>query len=101
MKLTACAEMSGIPRPLGLHKYKVRSGQVRSSRVIALNELKTARILVLDVVEERGHGGHLVGRARKVFREAASGYTRGDLGAVIHRTANASDPRTYKSVVVR
>jgi len=65
-----------------------------------MNELVQVLILVAEVLEVGGHGILLVGRARKVVREAASGDPRSDLGSVIRRAANGSDPWTYESVVV-
>ena len=72
----------------------------RSGQDTAVNEFEVALMHVPDGIEEWRHGVHLVKRAREVVREAASGYTRGDLGAVTRRAANASDPWTYESVVV-
>lgn len=59
-----------------------------------MNELKEALIHVADGLEEGGHRLRLVGRAREVVREAASGETRGDLGVLTRCAANASDPWT-------
>ena len=59
-----CAEMSGIPRPPGLHRLQTMNW---SGRIVATaNALVETGILVAEVMEEGGHHGLLVFLARKV-----------------------------------
>jgi hypothetical protein len=71
---------------------------------MTLDELVIAAILISKVPEEVGHRVVLVGRARKVYREAAPGESCSDLGVVVRRsTSRAADTchiGTYKIVAV-
>jgi hypothetical protein len=69
-----------------------------------MDELVIAGILISKVLEEGRHRRLLVGRARKVDREAAPGDARSNLGVFLRRAAlRAADTcyiGTYKIVVV-
>ncbi len=95
--LSACAAMSGMPRPPGLHKLHSKS---RSGRAMAANVLVKAGILVAEALEEGGHHLVLIPWPRKVVREAAPREGSRDLGSEVLRTADASDVRTCESVAV-
>ena len=72
----ACAEMSGKPRLVALHKLQ---SQKRSNRVATANALVEAVMLVAKFLEEAGHDLALVFWALKVVREAVTGEIRCDL----------------------
>ncbi len=95
--LSACAAMSGMPRPAGLHKLRSKK---MSSQVTAASALVEAGILAALDLEEFGHDSLLVRRARKVEREAASGDFRRDLGIVACRATDASDVGTCETKAI-
>src|SRR6266702_3165668 len=95
--LSACAEMSGTPRPSGLHRSQIKN---RSGEVIAASALVEPGILVAEVLEEGGHRAALVAPPRKDEREAAPGEVCRDLWFVAGRAADASDTGTCENVAV-
>ena len=73
-KLSACAEMSGIPRPAALDEPRKLQSKNRLSQVAAENALVHAVILAAELLQVGEHStlrAVLVPRARKIVREAA------------------------------
>jgi hypothetical protein len=90
-----------MPRPSGLHRYKVLNW---ADQITTANALVEASIVVSEMLEEGGHRTVLVALAVKVMREASSGEAsieegRRDLGVVAHRATNTSDPGTCGGLV--
>jgi len=94
-KLSACAEMSGMPRPKGLHRLRSEN---RTCLVTAANTLVEAIILAAQILEEGGDSVYLVVRASKVVRETAAREVRRLLG-IGRRASDGSNKGTYESVI--
>ena len=90
--------MSGIPRPVALHKPndKVCISKNRSGEDLAEYELVQALMLGAHTLYEGGNRNILVVRARKYVRKAASRDAHPDLGECTRRAADAGYPGTYK-----
>ena len=99
MKFSACAEMSGIPRPDSLDKLqcKDRPNQVKDANALVLSLIHVLEGLDL---KEAGHGPLLVVWAHKIFREATAGEACRELWHGARRSANGSDGGTCGSVAV-
>src|SRR6266702_2478291 len=96
-KLSACAEMSGIPRPAALDKPRKLQSKNRQSQVAPENALVHAVILAAKVPQEDAHNIVLVGRARKMVRKASPRDPSRDLGFLARRAAHASYIGTCKA----
>ena len=90
--------MSGIPRPVALHKLQSKDGP---SQVTAENALVKARILAAEFQEEIGHNFLLVWRAIKDIRETSSGEACRDFGEYTHRAADSGDKGTCETMATR
>ncbi len=64
---------------------------------MAENTLVQAVILATEMLEEGGDSIVLVARARKMVRESTPGEARRDLGELVRRAADASDPGTCET----
>ncbi len=82
--------MSGMPRPAALNKPRILQCKNKSGQVAAEDALVQALILAAKVLQEVGHSTILVGRARKIVREAAPREASRDLACLARSAAHAS-----------
>ena len=95
--LSACAAMSGMPRPPALPSPRqLLSKNTRSSQVVADNALVQAIKLAVEALHEDGNLIILIRRTREKVREAAPREARRDLGAA-RRAAHCSDEGTCET----